>query len=175
MMNSFRKLTLAAWAGTLALSSTAWAGSPIVRTVVRDAQGKARIAYVRVADRRIVFPQVVRQVTAEGGRTEYRPALSTAYRPGLGYGYGYGQGTHRGSFGYYGVPGRRYFPVGTGYPSYYRPLGNYGVDSILYHGNRGRFGIPGYGLPGGAFPRPVVKAQLPGLPQPRYSGNVKGR
>lgn len=171
-MKTFLRLTLAALAGSLGLS-TAVAGSPVVRTVVRDAHGNARIAYVRVADRRIVYPQVVRKVSAGGGRTEYRPAISSAYRPGFGY--GYGLGARGGSYGYYGVPGRRYFPVGTGYPSYYRPMGNYGVDSILYNGNRGRFGIPGYGLPGGAFPRPVVRPQLPGLPAARYSGNVKGR
>lgn len=165
-MKTFFRLSLIPLAGLL-LASQAFAGSPVKRAVVRDANGNARIVYVRTSDNRIMYPQVIRKVAQPGGRVKYLPAVSSAYRPG---GYGYGSG-----IGYYGVPGRRYYPTGTGYPSYYRPSGNYGVDSILYPGNRGKFGIPGYGLPGGAFPRPVVKPQLPGLPLNRYSGNVKGR
>lgn len=151
--------------------STATAGSPVVRAVVRDAQGKARVAYVRVSDKRILYPRVVQQIARPGGRVEYRPAVASAYRPDFSAGYG----ENRFGYGAYGIPGRQFFPVGNGYRDGYRPLGNYGVDAILYNGNRGKFGIPGYGLPGGAFPRPVVRPQLPGLPQARYSGNVKDR
>lgn len=166
--------------GGLLLASPAMADSRVVRCLVRDANGNARTAYVRVSDRRVLYPQVVRKVVKPGQPVEYRPAVSSAYRPGAyGYGYGarFGSGSrYAASNGYiYGIPGRRFYPVGTGYPNYYLNRGNYGVDSILYHGNRGAFGIPGYGLPGGAFPRPVVKPQLPGLPPARYSGNVKGR
>ena len=152
--------------------STATAGSPVVRAVVRDAQGKARVAYVRVSDKRILYPRVVQQIARPDGRVEYRPAVSSAYRPDFYAGYGVYRPGYE--YGGYGIPGRRFYPVGNGYSNGYRPLGNYGVDSILYNGNRGKFGIPGYGLPGGAFPRPVVRPQLPGLPQARYSGNVKG-
>lgn len=53
--------------------------------------------------------------------------------------------------------------------------GNYGVDSILYNGNRGKFGIPGNGRPAGAFPRAVVRPQTSGLPAARDLGHVKGR
>lgn len=156
----------------LALISNAAADPAVMRAVVRDANGNARVAYVRKSDNRILYPQVVQQFHHGRGKVEYRPAISSAYRPDgyAGYipGFGYGQG-------YYGVPGRRYYPVGTGYPNYYRPKGNYGVDAILYNGNRGYYGIPGYGLPGGAFPRPVVQPQSNVIQIPRYSGNVKGR
>ena len=160
----------------LLIISPAMAGSPVVRCLVRDANGNARTAYVRVSDRRILYPQVVQQITRKGRPVEYRPAISSAYRPGMYPGYGVyrpDQGPGY-SYGNAAIPGRLFYPVGSGYPRYYRPLGNYGVDSILYNGNRGRFGIPGYGLPGGAFPRPVVRPQTSGLPPARYSGNVKG-
>ena len=158
--------------GSLLLTAPAWADSGVRRAVVRDAHGRARVAYVRVADNRILFPRVIQQIDRPEGRKEYRPALSSAYRPDLA-----GYGVYRPDYGYgaYGIPGRRFYPVGTGYPNYYRPGGNYGVDAILYPGSRGKFGIPGYGLPGGAFPRPVVRPQVQGLPLGRYSGNVKGR
>ena len=164
------KLTALVW---LVLTFPAAAGSPVIRTLVRDAYGRARIAYVRASDQRILYPRVMQQVERSGGHVEYRPALSSSYRPEFFPGYG----VYRQNYGYesYGIPGRRFYPVGNGYPNYYRPIGNYGVDSILYHGNRGKFGIPGYGLPGGAFPRPVVRPQLSGLPPARYSGNVKER
>lgn len=156
----------------LAMISGAAADSAVVRTLIRDAHGKARVAFVRKADNRILYPRVVQQVQGARGRIEYRPALSSAYRPDGYTGYLPGSGY---GYGYYGVPGRRYFPVGTGYPSYYRPKGNYGVDAILFNGNRGHYGIPGYGLPGGAFPRPVVRPQSSIIQIPRYSRNVKGR
>ena len=163
-------LAQATLAGCLMISS-ALAGAPVVRTLVRDVHGKARIVYVRVADKRILYPRVVQQIAMPGGSVEFRPAVSSAYRPD----YFPGCGVYRPDFGYgiYAIPGRRYYPVGTGYPDYYRPTGNYGVDAILYRGDRGKFGIPGYGRPGGAFPRPLVRPQPSGLPQPRYSGNSK--
>lgn len=170
-MKTLPRLGLAALAGLLIVSPAA-AGSPVVRTVVRDVHGKARVAYVRVSDRRILYPRVVQQIVRPGGHMEYRPAISSAYRPDSYAGYGVFQPGY--GYGAYGIPGRRFYPVGSGYANSYRPGGNYGVDAILYNGNRGKFGIPGYGLPGGAFPRPVVRPQLPGLPPARYSGNVKG-
>ncbi len=157
----------------LALVSNAAANSPVVRTLVKDAHGKARVVYVRQSDNRILYPRVIQQVPQGGGKVELRPAISSAYRPD-GYA-GYYPGSSGYGYGYYGVPGRRFYPVGTGYPSYYRPKGNYGVDAILYNGNRGYYGIPGYGLPGGAFPRPVVRPQSSVIQVPRYSGNVKGQ
>ena len=170
-MKSLFRVGLAALTG-LIMTSTASAGSPVVRAIVRDAQGRARVAYVRVTDNRILFPRVIQQIARPGGQVEYRPAISSAYRPDYYPGYGVYRPGY--DYGGYSIPGRRYYPVGTGYPNYYRPGGNYGVDAILYNGNRGKFGIPGYGLPGGAFPRPVVQPRLPGLPAARYSGNVKG-
>ena len=171
-MKSLIRFALPAVAGLLFMSP-AEAGSTVARAVVRDAYGRARVAYVRVSDNRILYPRVVQQIVRPGSQVEYRPALSSAYRPDFYAGYG----VYRPDYGYgdYGLPGRRFYPVGTGYPSYYRPGGNYGVDAILYPGSRGKFGIPGYGLRGGAFPRPVVRPQLQGLPPARYSGNVKGR
>ena len=156
----------------LLVANTAEAGPAVMKKMVRDAQGRARVVYVRVADNRILYPRVVQQIVRPGRAVEYRPAFGSAYRPG-----GNGYGVYRADYGYGlgGLPGRRFFPVRSGYGSTYRPLGNYGVDGILTPGNRGKFGIPGYGLPGGAFPRLVVPAPLPGLPLPRYSGNVKGR
>ena len=154
-MKSLIRLALPAVAGLLFMSP-AEAGSTVARAVVRD-----------------LYPRVVQQIVRPGSQVEYRPALSSAYRPDFYAGYG----VYRPDYGYgdYGLPGRRFYPVGTGYPNYYRPGGNYGVDAILYPGSRGKFGIPGYGLRGGAFPRPVVRPQLQGLPPARYSGNVKGR
>jgi hypothetical protein len=156
----------------LAMVSNAAADSPVVRTLVKDAHGKARVAYVRKSDNRILYPRVIQQVPRGGGKVELRPAISSAYRPDGFAGWWAGSGA---GHGYYEIPGRRFFPVGTGYPSYYRPKGNYGADAILYNGNRGYYGIPGYGLPGGAFPRPVVRPQSSVIQVPRYSGNVKGR
>ena len=173
-MKALNPLRMAALAGLMTISP-APAGSPVVRAMVRDANGKARVAYVRVSDNRILYPRVVQQIPRPGGRVEYRPAISSAYRPDVYAGYGVYRPDYGYGYGAYGIPGRRFYPVGTGYPNYYRPSGNYGVDAILYNGNRGKFGIPGYGLRGGAFPRPVVRPQLPGLPPARYSGNVKGR
>ncbi len=173
-MKTLFKPGLVALAGLMIISPV-MAGSPVVRCLVRDANGKARTAYVRVSDRRILYPQVVQKIARPGKPVEYRPAISSAYRPDFYPGYGVYRPEHGYGYGYTGIPGRLYYPVGTGYPGYYRPTGNYGVDSILYNGNRGKFGIPGYGLPGGAFPRPVVRPQTSGLPAARYSGNVKGR
>ncbi len=143
-----------------------------MRTVVRDAHGKARVAYVRVSDKRILYPRVVQQVTRLGGKVELRSAVTSGYRPS-GYA---GYGVYRRDYGHgvYGVPGRQYYPVNPGYSGTYRPSGNYGVDAILYRGNRSPHGSAGYGRVGGAIPRPVVRPNLPGLPLPRYSGNVKG-
>lgn len=172
-MKTILQFSLAALAG-MAMLSSATAGSPVRRCLVRDGNGMPRTVYVRVSDNRILYPRVMQQVGRTGGRMEYRPALSSAYRPPFdGYGgyrpgYGYGQG-------YYGAPGRRYFPVSNGYPNYYYPRGNYGVDAILYHGSRGAYGIPGYGLPGGAFPRPVVRPQSSVIQIPRFTGNAKAR
>ena len=161
------RFTLLSLAG-LALISPAQAGTPVKRMIVRDLRGQARVAYVRASDNRILYPRVIQQIARPGARVEYRPALSSAYRPTYYPGYAGSQG-----YGYYSLPGRRFYPVSNGYPSYYRPPGgNYGVDSILYQGNRGQYGIPGYGLPGGAFPRPVVRPILPGLPPAIFSGNV---
>lgn len=171
MKTSFNSLLMAT--ACLLTVSQAMGGSPVVRTLVRDAHGKARVAFVRVSDKRVLYPQIVQQIARPGGRVEYRPAIASAYRPDFFAGYGVYRPGY--DYGATGIPGRQFYPVGTGYPRYYRPGGNYGVDAILYPGNRGKFGIPGYGLPGGAFPRPVVRPQLPGLPPGRYSGNVKGR
>jgi hypothetical protein len=145
----------------------------VVRVMVRDANGQARAAYVRTSDRRVLYPQVVRQIATPGKPIQYLPAISSAYRPEFFPGFG----VLRPDFGNANVifPGRLFYPVGNGYPRSYRPTGNYGVDSILYNGNRGKFGIPGYGMPYGAFPRPVVRPQTSGLPPARYSGNAKGQ
>ena len=166
-MKTNLRITLLSLAG-LALISPAQAGTPVKRMIVRDIRGQARVAYVRASDNRILYPRVIQQIARAGARVEYRPALSSAYRPTYYPGYAGSQG-----YGYFSLPGRRFYPVSNGYPSYYRPPGgNYGVDSILYQGNRGYYGIPGYGLHGGAFPRPVVRPILPGLPPAIFSGNV---
>ncbi len=170
-MKALFRMTLASLAGLLLISPAA-ADSRVVRCLVRDANGQARTAYVRMSDKRIMYPRVVQQIKRPGGRMEYRPALSSAYRPDFYAGYGVYRGD---GYGAYGIPGRRFYPVNPGYQGTYRPSGNYGVDAILYNGNRGKFGIPGYGLPGGAFPRPVVRPQSSVIRIAPYSGNVKGR
>lgn len=169
-MKTLLRSSLAALAGLLMISP-ALANHGVVRCQVRDVNGRPRTVYVRASDNRILYPKVIQQIARPGGRMEYRPAISSAYRPDSGYGVfrpGYGQGA-------YGLPGRRFYPVNNGYPNDYRPTGNYGVDSILYNGNRGYFGIPGYGLPGGAFPRPVVPPQSSVIQIPRFSGSQKGK
>ena len=143
--------------------SPALANNGVVRCQVRDANGRPRTVYVRASDNRILYPRVVQQIARPGGKMEYRPAISSAYRPDSGF------------VAFSPLPGRRFYPVSNGYPNYYRPTGNYGVDSILYNGNRGNFGIPGYGLPGGAFPRPVVPPQSSVIQIPRFSGSQKGK
>jgi hypothetical protein len=111
-MKTLLRLSLICLAG-LAMISPASAGSPVKRTLVRDARGQVRVAYVRVADNRILFPRVVQKITDSRGCTQYRRAVCSSYRP-----------SHLAGRGCYDAFGRRCYPG-------YATLGNYGADAIL--------------------------------------------
>lgn len=109
--------------------SPAAAGSPVARVLIRDINGQARVAYVRVADNRILYPRVIQQIAKPGGQTEYRPALASNYRPKFQGGFA----GHRPPYGYGYYPNRgNGNAVVAPYASYYRPISNSGVDGYLH-------------------------------------------
>ena len=146
---------LHALAVSLLLLTPTFAGPPVKRCIVRDGRGQARVAYVRVADNRVLYPRVIQQVATASGGFSYRAALASNFRPA-------GYGVYRRGFGNfypangsisraYGNPARYSSTANNGYGgSYnygtnygYRPntgyfpparsgsTGNYGVDKIL--------------------------------------------
>jgi len=127
-MKILNRLFLTALAG-MAMMSSASAGSPVARVLIRDANGQARVAYVRVADKRILYPRVIQQIAKPGGQTEYRPALSSNYRPKFQGGFAGHRPPY--GYGYYPNHGNGNPPVAP-YASYYRPISNSGVDGYLH-------------------------------------------
>lgn len=145
---------LATLAG-LVMMSSAMAGSPVVRVMVGDADGQARAACGALPTGGSFILRWCRKSRGRANPSNTCRPIPSAYCPEFPPGFG----VLRPDLGNGSVvlPGRLCDPVSNGYPRSYRPTGNYGVDSILYNGNRGKFGIPGNGRPAGAFPRAVVR------------------
>lgn len=79
-MKTLRGTGLATLAG-LVMMSSAMGGSPVVRVMVRDADGQARAACGRTSDRRVLYPQVVPQIARPGQPVQYLPAHSLCLLP----------------------------------------------------------------------------------------------